>query len=97
MKDQGSADQAGKVESLFTTNAPDGNTSIGMSQFMLDVAKARLADAQRALKDPNAHRLHVEDAMLVTLKKNNIPLSQDFISDFRAANNNFRPKFPPQH
>jgi hypothetical protein len=50
------------------TNAPDGNISIGMSQFMLDLAKARLADAQRALQDPNAHRLEVEDAMLVTLK-----------------------------
>ena len=51
------------------TNAPDSNTSIGMSDFMLDLAQARLADAQRALKDPNAHRLEVEDAMLVTLKK----------------------------
>ena len=48
---------------------------------MLDLAKARLADAQRALQNPNAHRLEVEDAMLVTLKKNNIPLSEDFIAD----------------
>jgi hypothetical protein len=93
---QGRADHAKNVETLFTKNAPDGNTSIGMSQFMLDLAKARLADAQRALKDPNAHRLHVEDAMLVTLKKNNIPLSEDFIRGFRAANSNFRPKYPPQ-
>jgi hypothetical protein len=90
----GNADQAGKVESLFRTNAPDGNISIGMSQFMMDVAKARLADAQRALKDPSAHRLHVEDAMLVTLKKNTVPLSQGFISDFRAINSSFRPKYP---
>jgi hypothetical protein len=93
---QDSADQAKNVENLFTTNAPDGNTSIGMSQFMLDLAKARLADAQRALKDPTAQRLEVEDAMLVTLKKNNIPLSQDFIRDFRAINSSFRPKYPPQ-
>ncbi len=93
---EGKADQAEKIENLFTTNAPDGNTSIGMSQFMLDLAKARLADAQRALKDPNAHRLEVEDAMLVTLKKNYIPLSQDFIRNFRALNRNFQPKHPSQ-
>lgn len=96
LTDEGRADQAAKVESLFTTNAPDGNTSIGMSQFMLDLAQARLADAQRALKDPNAHRLEVEDAMLVMLKRNNIPLSQDFIRDFRAFNKSFQPKLPPQ-
>ncbi len=93
---EGKADQAEKIANLFTTNAPDGNTSIGMSQFMLDLAKARLADAQRALKDPNAHRLEVEDAMLVTLKKNYIPLSQDFIRNFRALNRNFQPKHPSQ-
>ena len=93
---EGKADQAANVENLFTTNAPDGNTSIGMSQFMLDLAKARLADAQRALKDPSAHRLEVEDAMLVTLKKNNIPLSQGFIRGFRTINSNFRPKYPSQ-
>lgn len=58
LTNEGKADQARKVESLFTTNAPDGATSIGMSQFMLDLAKARLADAQRALKDPNAQRLY---------------------------------------
>ena len=92
LTDAGNADQAEKIENLFTTNAPGGHTSIGMSQFMLDLAKARLADAQRALQDPNAHRLEVEDAMLVTFRKNTIPLSQDFIRGFRAININFEPK-----
>lgn len=95
LTDEGLAEQAAKIESLFTTNAPDSNTSIGMSDFMLDLAQARLADAQRALKDPNAHRLEVEDAMLVMLKRNNIPLSQDFIRDFRATNKHFQPKSSP--
>jgi hypothetical protein len=43
-----------------------------MSRFMLDLAKAGLADAQRALEDPNAQRLEIEDAMAVTLKQNGI-------------------------
>ncbi len=96
LTDEGRSDQAEQGATLFRTNAPDGNISIGMSQFILDLAKARLADAQRALKDPGAHRLEVEDAMLVSLKKNNIPMLQEFIRDFRAINNNFRPKYPPQ-
>ncbi len=32
--------------------------------------------------------------MLVTLKKNNIPQSEDFIGAFRAINNAFQPKLP---
>jgi hypothetical protein len=32
--------------------------------------------------------------MLVTLKKNNIPLSEDFIRAFRAVNASFQPKLP---
>jgi len=45
-------------------------------------------------KDPKAHRLEVEDAMLVTLQKNKIPLSRTFVQAFRAINNNFQPKSP---
>jgi hypothetical protein len=62
----------------------------------LNVAAARVADAERAAKDPNAHRLEVEDAMLVTLQKNNIPMSRPFVQAFRAINTNFQPKSPPE-
>jgi hypothetical protein len=87
----GRAGDAAKVSKLFTTNAPDGNVSIGMSDFMVDLAKARLADAKRAGQDPSARRLEVEDAMFVTLKKNGIQLPDSF---FTIASN-FNPKFPP--
>jgi hypothetical protein len=89
LTDEGKPDLAAKVSHLFTTNAPDGNISIGMSDFMLTLAKARLADAQRAEKDPNAHRLEVEDAMAVMLKKvHGIELPQNFFT----VNKNFKPK-----
>ena len=90
LTNEGKADQARKVENLFTTNAPDGTTSIGMSQFMLDLAKARLADAQRALKDPHAQRLEVEDVMAVTLQRNGIEMPDSFFS----VNSGFTPKSP---
>src|SRR3984893_3177419 len=96
LKDEGRTDLAAQVDHLFTTTDPGDAHTIGSVEFELNLALARVADAERAAQDPNAHRLEVEDAMLVTLKKNNIPLSQDFIRDFRAINSNFQPKLPPQ-
>ena len=95
-KDEGRADLAAKIEDLFTKTLPGDQITVGIGEFELNLARARLADSDRAAKDPSARRLEVEDAMLVTLKKNNLPLSQDFIKAFRAVNKGFQPKFPPQ-
>jgi hypothetical protein len=93
LTDEGKEDQAEKVAYLFRTNAPDGSISIGMSDFMITLAKARLADAQRALQDPNAKRVRVEDAMAVMLKNlHGIDLPQNF---FTVASG-FKPKHPSQ-
>ncbi len=54
LTDEGRADLAAKISHLFTTNAPDGNVSIGMSQFMLTLAKARVTDAKNVEKDPQS-------------------------------------------
>lgn len=94
LTDAGRSDLAAQVEHLFTTTLPGDKFTLGIVEFESNLALAREADAKRVLSDLNAHRLEVEDAMLVTLKKNNIPLSEDFIGGFRAANSGFRPKLP---
>ena len=91
-KNEGRADLAAQVDHLFTTTLPGDKITMGVGEFQLNLARARVADEKRFEKDPRAHRLEVEDAMLVTLKKNNIALSEDFIGAFRAINTNFRPK-----
>ena len=96
LTDEGRPDLADQIHKLFTETPVGDEASIGMTEFMRNLARARVADAERAAKDPNAHRLEVEDAMLVTLQKNNIPPSSAFVRDFRAINNNFQPKSPPQ-
>ena len=63
-----------------------------MLEFELNLAQARVADAQRAEQDPKAHRLEVEDAMLVTFQKNNVPMAREFVKTFRAINSGFPPK-----
>ena len=93
---EGKSDLAARIKYLFTTKNQGDADVIGMVELERNIALARVADAERAEKDPNAHRLHVEDAMLVTLQKNNIPMSKNFVSGFRAINAGFRPKLPPQ-
>jgi hypothetical protein len=94
--DEGKSDLAAQVNNLFTETPAGDDVPLGITEFRSNLDRARVADAERAAQDPNAHRLEVEDAMLVTFKKNNIPMSQDFIRGFRAVTGNFRPKFPPQ-
>jgi len=96
LTDEGNPDLAAQVKHLFTTKLAGDADVMGMVELERNLALARVADAKRAAKDPSAHRLEVEDAMLVTLEKNNIPLSQQFIRAFRAINSNFKPKYPPQ-
>ena len=88
----GKADQAAKVSKLFTTYLGNDQTSVGVVEFMSNLARARLADAQNVAKDPNAQRIEVEDALGVTLQKNHIDLPDSFYT----VMSNFRPKHPPQ-
>jgi hypothetical protein len=88
--DAGHADQAAKVSKLFTTHIGNDQTSVGIVEFMSNLARARLADVQNVAKDPNAQRIEVEDAMAVTLNKNGIELPDSFftvLSNFKPAAN----------
>lgn len=93
LKDEGRADLAAKVEQLFTMTEPGDQHTLGMVEFQLNLARARVTDAKNIANDPHAQRLEVEDAMAVTLKKNGIDLPQSFFT----VNSNFRPKLPPKN
>ena len=64
-------EDATAVSKLFTTNADDG-VSIGMNQFMVDIALARVCRCKKITNEPNARRLEAEHALIVTLKKQDI-------------------------
>jgi len=93
LTDEGRADLAVKVDSLFSQTLPGDLTTVGAGEFERNLDRARVADAKNVVKDPNARRLEVEDAMAVTLKKNGIELPQAF---FTFASN-FHPKLPPKN
>ena len=88
----GKADLADKVHQLFTKKIGNDQISAGMAEFMINLARARVADANNLVKNPNTRRIEVEDAMAVTLKKNDIILPQSFFT----VNNGFKPQNPPQ-
>ena len=71
-RNEGRADLAEQVDKLFTTTEPGDASPIGIVEVLRNVALARVADLKRFSKDPQAGRIQVEDALFVTLKKNNI-------------------------
>jgi len=91
LTDEGKPDLAAQVEHLFTTKNPGDADTIGMVEFIRNLALARVADAKRAAQNPNAPRVEVEDAMAVTLQKNHIDLPDSFF----AVNKDFKPKHTP--
>jgi hypothetical protein len=92
LTDEGKPDLSAQVSKLFTTRLGNDQISVGMTEFSINLVRARLIDAQNVAKDPNAQRVEVEDAMAVTLQKNGIELPDSF---FTVAGR-FKPKFPPQ-
>jgi hypothetical protein len=89
---EGKKELAAKVHALFTTTLPGDESPVGVVEFESNLARARLADLRNLPKDPRAPPLEVEDAMVVTLKKNNIRLPLGFYT----VASGFRPKYPPK-
>ena len=92
LRDAGKADRADQVHRLFGTKLLGDQISVGRAEFERNLARAREADVRRLEKDANARRLEVEDAMIVTLRKNGIELPPNFLT----VASGFKPKLPLQ-
>ena len=90
LTDDSRSNDAAKVSKVFTTNDPGDKISIGMTEFMRNLALARVADVKRAAQNPSGERLEVEHAMIVTLKRNGIILPKSFM----AAAKQLETRFP---
>lgn len=85
----GGANYAAQIEQLFATVKPGDSMSVGLAELEGNIDQLRIHDLERVIKDPKAHRFDVEVALLVTLKKNNIPITQPFVSAVNNALANF--------
>ena len=91
LQDGGDGDAAHKVEQLMTNISPGSQIPLGIAEFEGNEARARVFDLERQVKDPHARRLDVADALFVTLKKNNIPLSNSEIDSVMDTLAQWRP------
>ena len=66
---QGRIADAEKMKTLFGLDTPGDRLSSGMAQFMNNIDVARNLDNKNG---PNAKRLHIEHALMLTLKQNGI-------------------------
>jgi|SRR5882672_1555046 len=90
LRDDGKPNVAEQVRKLFTTIVPGNKIPLGVAEFEVNLALARVYDAENIAKDPKAQRVEVEDAMGATLQKNGIEVPDSF---FTVATS-FKPKFP---
>jgi len=94
LKQEGRSADAHRVHQLFN-EIPDGvDLPLGEAEHELNLDNARVADAKRAIQNPNLPRVQVEAALVVTLIKNGFELSPDFVKGFAQMASTF-PKFPP--
>ena len=66
LTDAGRTDDAAKVHQLFSEIRQGDSLSQGDAEFEGNLDHARVFDVRRHLSDPNARRLEVEDALVVT-------------------------------
>ncbi len=92
LQEEGHPALAEKVGRLFTTKDSGGKVSIGMGQFQIALARARVVDAKNVAKDPKAERLELEDAMIVVMEYNGIQLPDSFFTVMK----DFKPKHHPK-
>jgi len=72
LRNKGRSDLADQVDNLFTTTEPGDTSPLGIIEVIRNIDRARVADYKRLNQDRQARRIQVEDALFVTLKKNNI-------------------------
>jgi hypothetical protein len=94
---EGRTADADKMHHLFNDIAPGSVLSLGEGEFELNLANERVHAAQKMIDQPKAPPVQVETAMVVTLMKNGIKMTPDFIRSFLKLTSTFKPKHPPQN
>ena len=93
LKNDGRTADVQKVHELFSTTLPGDKLTVGMTQFEINLARARLVDAKAVAQNHDAQRLEVEHVIIMTLKNNGIVLPKSFMT----VGKGFKPKHPPQN
>src|SRR4051812_21227385 len=76
---------ADRIHRLFTDIRRGDQMPIGVAELELNLDSARVHDANRAIQSPNAPRMQIETALAMTLQKNGIRITPEFMQGVTAA------------
>jgi hypothetical protein len=96
LEQEGRSADAQKVRQLFDDIRPGDDLPVGEAELEMNLANARVRDAEKHIKNHDAPRVQVETALISTLRKNGIEISTDFIKGLFQLTGTFRPQSPPQ-
>jgi len=96
LKQEGRSADAQKVHQLFNDIRPGDNLPVGEAELELNLANARVRDAEKHIQNPDAPRVQVESALALTLKAHDIKITPDFVKSLMQLTGTFQPQSPPQ-
>jgi hypothetical protein len=96
LEQEGRSADALKVHQLFNDIRTGDNLPLGEAELELNLDSARVRDAEKHIQNPDAPRIQVETALALTLSKNGIQITPDFVRSLMKLTGTFQPKFPPQ-
>ena len=96
LEQEGRSADALKVHHLFNDIRPGDNLPVGEAELEMNLANERVRDAKKHIQNHEAPRVQVEVALALTLSKNGIEVTPDFVRAFMKLTGTFQPKSPPR-
>lgn len=92
LNQEGRSDDASKVHHLFYYISPGSNLPLGVGELEMNLDAQRVRNVQQHIKNNDAPQLQVESALALTLSKNGIQVTPDFVKALMQQTAAFRPK-----
>jgi hypothetical protein len=96
LEQEGRSADAQKVHQLFNDILPGDALPIGEAELEMNLDNARVRDAEKHIQNPDARRIQVETALALTLSKNGVQITPDFVKAFMQLTGTFQLQSPPQ-
>jgi hypothetical protein len=92
LNQEGRGADALKVHHLFNDILPGDALPIGEAELEGNLDNERIRDAEKHIQNPAAPRVQVEVALALTLSKNGVQITPDFVKALMQLTGTFKPK-----
>lgn len=96
LNQEGRNGDAAKVHQLFNDISSGSNLPLGVAELEMNLDNQPVRNVQQHIKNPAAPQLQVESALALTLSKNGIQVTPDFVKGLMQQTSTFQPHSPPQ-